>query len=144
MLLSGFFNALWGILAFSFQLALTVNSHSTFYHGFWTGPILMVGGILMMVVGFRPAFPLVQLTRAYYSELILCAVGLFISIIDYSTSSKCTSTLFWYCDDSLVSNLKIGLVIIFSFALIHTIFNMVYISKQHKQAISRSNPNVPS
>jgi hypothetical protein len=144
LLLSGFLYALWGIIAFSFQLAIAVNSYSTNYQGFWTGPILIVGGILMMVVGFRPAFPLAQLIRMHYTGLTVSAVGLIVSIINYSMSNQCTSTTYWYCDDSLISNLKISLVIIFGCALIHTILNMVYISKQQKQAISTSIPNIPN
>ena len=57
-------------------------------------------------------------------------------------SNQCSSTIYWYCDDSLAHNLKLGLVLTFSFAIIHTIINIVYIFKQQTQAISTSNPNV--
>ncbi len=142
LLLSGFIYSLWGILSISFQIAIVVNSYSTYYHGFWTGGFLIVGGILMMVIGFRSSYPLARLMRMYVVDLIFCAIGLAFSITNYAISDHCFSTSTWYCDDSLASNLKIGLVIIFSLAIIHTAFNIFYISKEQKKAIAISNSNI--
>jgi hypothetical protein len=142
LLFSGFLYSLWGILAYSFQIAIIVNSYSTYYHGFWTGAFLIFGGIIIMVIGFRSAYPLAQLMRIYMVDLIFCALGLVFSITNYTTSNRCDSISTWYCDDSLANNLKIGLMIIFSLSTIHTICNMFYISKEQKRVIATLNPNI--
>jgi hypothetical protein len=142
LLLSGFIYSLWGIVSFSFQIAIVVNSYSTYYHGFWTGAFLIVSGILMMVIGTRSSYPLAKLMQMYAVDLVLCIIGLIFAIVNYTLSNRCHSMRTWYCDDNLASNLKIGLLIIFIFAIIHTIFNILYISKEQKKAISVSNPNV--
>jgi hypothetical protein len=142
LLLSGFIYALWGITTFSFQIVLAVNSYSSYYHGFWIGSFLIIGGIIMMVAGLRSAYPLGHLSRMYVIDLIFCIIGLAFSIANYTMSNRCVSPSVWYCDDSLESNLKLGLLVIFGVAFIHTIFNMFFISKEQRRTISTSNPNV--
>jgi succinate dehydrogenase hydrophobic anchor subunit len=140
--ISGFIYALWGISAVSVQIGILVNSFSTYYHGFWLSIFSIIGGILMMIVAFRSSYPLFQLTRIYAINLVFCGVGLIFSVINYTTSPRCMSTPFWYCDDSLSNNLKLMLLIIFILGLIHTIINMIVVSKEHKRALAKFNPNV--
>ena len=139
LIISGFIYSIWGILAFSLQTAIVVNSFSTYYHGFWTGGFLIIGGIVMMIVAFRSYYPLIHLERIYTINLSFCITGLIFSITNYIISTRCTSLSSFYCDDSLASNLKVTLLVVFIFSLIHTITNMIFISKEHRRTVLRSN-----
>ncbi|CAF3387440.1 unnamed protein product [Rotaria sp. Silwood1] len=138
--ISGLIYALWGIIAFSLQLAIVVNFYSTYYNGFWAGIFLVFGGSIMVIIGFRPSFPLLGLMRLYIFTLVFSTMGLTFSIVDYSLSARCTSISSLYCDDSLASNLKVILLVTFTVALIHTGINMIVISKEQKTILIQSNP----
>jgi len=142
LLLSGFIYSLWGILAFSIHIAIIVNSYSTYYYGLFTGFFLVFGGIIMMVIGLRPSYPMNRLIRMYTVTLMLCILGLISSIINYTLSTRCSSVLVRYCDDNLGSNLKISLIITFSLSVIHTAINLFYVPTEQKRAISRSNADI--
>jgi hypothetical protein len=70
------------MFAFSLQLAIVVNSFSIYYHGFWIGVFLIVGGSVMMVAAFRLDYPLIHLTRIYAVNIGFGTAGLvFLSLI---------------------------------------------------------------
>jgi hypothetical protein len=142
--ISGFIYSLWGISIVSVQIGIVVNSFSTYYHGFWAGTFLIFGGIFMMIIAFRSSYPMIHLIRTYSMNLGFCTVGLVFSIVNYATSTRCISISSWYCDESLASNLKVSLLILFILGLIHTIINMIFISKEQKRGLLRSNSNVLS
>ncbi|CAF0761890.1 unnamed protein product [Rotaria sp. Silwood1] len=133
-------NLLTPITTFSLQLAIVVNFYSTYYNGFWAGIFLVFGGSIMVIIGFRPSFPLLGLMRLYIFTLVFSTMGLTFSIVDYSLSARCTSISSLYCDDSLASNLKVILLVTFTVALIHTGINMIVISKEQKTILIQSNP----
>ncbi|UJR35384.1 hypothetical protein I4U23_028141 [Adineta vaga] len=142
LFISGFFYALWGIIAISLQIGLIVNSYSSYYHGFWAGSFLIVGGIIMMITAAKSHYPLIRLVQYYSINLGLTTVGLVFSIINYSLATKCTLFSSLYCDDDLASHLKFFLIITFSVAFIHTIINMVIVTREHQRTVSRSNSSV--
>ncbi len=142
--ISGFIYALWGISAFSVQLAIIINSISSYYSGFWSAVFLIVGGIIMMVAACRSAYPLQKLTVNYILNLSFCTIGLIFAIVNYTITSPCSVTSFWYCDSSLSGHLRIALLVLFILALIHTIINMIVVSKEHKRALSKTHPSLAS
>lgn len=143
LLASGIFYALWGIIAVSLQVAILINSYSTYYSGFWTGIFLVVGGISMMVISCGTAYPLSNLTRMLTIDLVFCIIGLIFSIINYSLTTRCSYSVYsWYCDDNLTINLKIGHIAVFAVAVIHTIIIMVQVSREQTKALLTSNPTV--
>jgi hypothetical protein len=142
-IISGIIYCLWGILSFSIQLGIAVNSYSTYYQGFWTGIFILVGGIHTLIVACRPSYPLNHLTRIYVIGLILSLIGFLFSVFNYSFSTQCTSTFIWYmCDYELTSNLKIVLLVIFLLASIHSVINIVFVSKIQKKSLSLPTPIV--
>ncbi|CAF1216632.1 unnamed protein product [Rotaria magnacalcarata] len=142
LIISGFFYALWGIIEFSLQTAIVVNSYSTYYNGFWTGIFFIVAGILMTIIGFQSSYPILRLVRFYIVNLTLCALAFSFSMINYAISTRCTSRTSRYCDDNLSSNLKCMLMITFSIGLMHTVVNMIVISKEHKRILAQFSSNI--
>ncbi|CAF3375584.1 unnamed protein product [Rotaria socialis] len=142
LIISGFFYALWGTIAFSLQTAIVVNSYSTYYNGFWTGIFFIVAGILMTIIGFQSSYPILRLLRFYIVNLTLCAFAFSFSMINYAISTRCTSRTSRYCDDNLASNLKFMLMITFNIGLIHTVVNMIVISKEHKKMLTQFSSNI--
>ncbi|CAF2392793.1 unnamed protein product [Rotaria sp. Silwood2] len=140
--ISGLIYALWGIVAFSLQLAIVVNLYSSYYNGFWAGIFLIFGGSIMIIIGFRPSFPLFRLVQMYMFTLAFSTFGLAFSIVDYSLSTRCTSISSLYCDDSLAINLKVILLITFSISLIHNSINMIVIAQEQKRILTKSNRRI--
>jgi hypothetical protein len=96
----------------------------------------------MMMIGLRPSYPMARLTRMYVVDLILCIMGLFSAIINYTLSIRCSSLIVRYCDDDLCINLKLSLIITLSLSVIHTAINMYYVSTEERRAILRSNADI--
>ncbi|CAF3969873.1 unnamed protein product [Rotaria sp. Silwood2] len=129
-------------IAFSLQLAIVVNLYSSYYNGFWAGIFLIFGGSIMIIIGFRPSFPLFRLVQMYMFTLAFSTFGLAFSIVDYSLSTRCTSISSLYCDDSLAINLKVILLITFSISLIHNSINMIVIAQEQKRILTKSNRRI--
>jgi hypothetical protein len=143
--ISGFIYLILGILAFGLEIGIIVNSYWTFYHGLWAGTFLIGIGIAMLVIACRTSYPLLHLTRILGVILGISALGLIFSIMNYSTSIRCFSSLsLCYCDGKLASDLKATILVLFILAVIHTAINFTVIVKTHRRTLLASNPKVPT
>jgi len=143
LLLSGFLYCLWGIIIFSIQLGIVVNSYSNYYYGFWTGVFLDIGGIVMMIYGLKLMAPVNRLIRMLIFIALPCLTGFIYTIVNYCMTSPCQSTTSTYlCDDSLFRNLKLSLLIVFSLAAVHTPMNIFYLTKEYNRALKQSYPTI--
>ncbi|CAF0759630.1 unnamed protein product [Adineta steineri] len=142
LIISGFIYSFWGILMASLEIAIVVNTYSTYYHGAWIGPFLIFGGIFMMVVAFRSYYLLIHLNRIYNANLNFCLLGFILTIINSRTTPRCSPDSSLYCDSTLTNCLKITLAITFILGFLHSIINKIFIYKEHQQTVSKANSNV--
>ena len=133
---SGFFYALWGIVAISVQIAIIINTFSTYYHGLWSGSLLIIAGAIMMIIAARSHYPLMRLLPIYGFNLGFSTVALVFSAINYSLTRQCNSL---YCDKSLANQLQLSLIVTFSVALIHTIANLIFVLREHRRTVAVAN-----
>ncbi|CAF0779886.1 unnamed protein product [Adineta ricciae] len=133
---SGFFYALWGIVVISVQIAIIINTFSTYYHGLWCGSLLVIAGATMMIIAARSHYPLMRLLPLYGFNLGFSTVALIFSAINYSLTRQCDSL---YCDKSLANQLQLSLIVTFSVALIHTIVNLIFVSREHRRTVALAN-----
>ncbi len=142
LIISGFIYSTLGMFAFCLQLAIVVNSFSKYYHGFWIDVFLIVGGSVMMIAAISIILSIDSSDTNICVNIGFCTAGLVFSIINYVITTRCVSLSSLDCDENLASNLKVILLVVFILALIHTIMNMIYISKEHHRTLSKSNSNV--
>lgn len=84
------------------------------------------------------------LGRFFASTLGLCILALILSIVNLSVTTRCgTYSYLYYCDNTMAVRLKIANTVLFVVALIHTIVNMVVVSKAQtaNQTAPTSNPS---
>ena len=119
-----------------------IYSYSASYYGLGSEISFILEGTVMMIAGLVSAYPLIRLIRMNIIILILCITGLALSIVNYLSSERCISKIGPYCDEVYLIDLKIGLIITFSLAAIHTLINIFYLSKEKRRAMARSHPTM--
>jgi hypothetical protein len=143
MVISGIIYLLWSVLAFGLEIGLIANGSVTYYRGLWAGAFILGGAISMLIAACRQSYNMAHLIGMFAVALVFCILGLILSIVNYAASSGCTYSFYYYCDSQLALNLKIVILVVFLFATIHTIVNMIIVGNAQKNRASTPAPGVP-
>ena len=144
-IISGILYMIWGILGIGLEVGLIINAYTTYYRGFWAGGFLIGGGISMLVAACRISYPMIQLTRVFIIGLCFCIVAVILSIINITAIPRCNWSSIWYfCDSTLATNLKIVILVVFVVSVIHTIINMIVVNNARKRTTTTSPTSVAS
>ncbi|CAF1485284.1 unnamed protein product [Rotaria magnacalcarata] len=140
LVISGILYLIWGILAIGFEIGIIRYSYWRYYTGLWAGAFLVGGGISMLIAACKPSFVMANLIRMFITCLMFCILGLILSIVYVSRSTRCDSIYFWYyCDYSITAHLKVAMLALFITATIHTIVNIIVINNARKATASTRN-----
>ena len=135
LVLSGLFCILSGIADAALEVAIIINSYSSYYRGLWGGGYLIGTGIVMLVASCRPAFNMNALIRTFAIALVFVVIGLILSIVSYALTVACDSYTYYYCDDTLSMQLKAAILGVFAISLVHIIANIIVVIKAQSQAV---------
>ena len=88
----------------------------------------------MLIAACRESYAMLRLMRMYILALCFCIVALILSIVNITSTVRCSYSHYWYtCDDELASNIKIAILVLFIISTIHTIINMVVANKAQQR-----------
>jgi hypothetical protein len=128
LIISGILFLVWGILGV----------------GFIGGGYLVGAGISMLVAACRPSYIMVHLIRMLSVALALCILGLILSIVNYTTSYRCGTYIYYSCDGEIAMQIKAVLIVLFIISTIHTIVSLVVTSNAHKRTLATPASSAPS
>ncbi|UJR10508.1 hypothetical protein I4U23_014711 [Adineta vaga] len=141
-MISGIFYLIWAALALGLEVGIIINSRWTYYRGIWTAVFLIAGGISMLAASCRESYVMFHLVRWFCCNLSLGVLALILSIVNLSTSYRCTSSFYWrYCDHALATNLKITILVLFIVVIAHTIANLIVASNAQKRSAASIGTN---
>ncbi len=142
-IISGILYLIWGILSIGLEVGIIIHSYTTYYRGLWTGVFLIGGGISMLIASCRTSYIMSYLLLRFGVVLFFVILGLILSITNLAISIRCGSSYWFFCDDQVATNLKIGILVLFIVCTIHNIINMTVASNAQKRAILASASNAP-
>ena len=143
-LFAGFVYFLLAIAAVGFDITLIFYSYWTWYLGFSGSGLLISGGITAIIVTFYSTYTMIYLLYAYIPVIFVNFIVWILLIINLALTKRCHShTPSLLCDDTLALSLKIGLIVIYSFAGILTTIIVIIITKSNKNSMHRS-PRISS
>jgi hypothetical protein len=134
-IVSGILYLIWGVLGIGLEIGVIVYSYHRYYLGFIGGGFLIGAGISMLIAGCRTTYVMVYLVRMLTIVLIFCILGFILSIVNYTSSTRCTF-IFDTCDLVAASQIKAVLVALFVLATIQTIINLVVTSNAHRTTLA--------
>jgi hypothetical protein len=144
LIISGILFLVWGILGVGLEIGIIANSYRRFYLGFIGGGYLVGAGISMLVAACRPSYIMVHLIRMLSVALALCILGLILSIVNYTTSYRCGTYIYYSCDGEIAMQIKAVLIVLFIISTIHTIISIVVTSNAHKRTLATPASSAPS
>lgn len=142
LLISGVIYTIWSLIILTFEVTIAFKSNWVYYRSIWTSGFILGGGISMLAVSCRSKYHMITLIRVFIVALLFCLLGIILSTVNYSTSTKCSNSYSnrESCDSELVSILKLTSLLIMIIIAIHTVINLIVFRNARKKSSAVQNP----
>ncbi|CAF3529102.1 unnamed protein product [Rotaria socialis] len=142
---TGLVHMVIGLAAIVSEIILTIMNESYSFTGLWSGALIILLGIDLILFMSRSNMRICSLQRLQFVHMAMCLVSIVALILtSINLASDSCYKLFLgpdRCENSSVS-IKIVLVILFSFTFVHicitTVLTFIYLSKAHRLVVTRN------